>query len=307
VTPRSYPAPRLRPELVADPPAPFDTGRVRPVRQPYSGDAYRTPPDAHRSLFGRLLFGWRWAFYLEWAPVVFNSHLSAVRGRLDDAEWMEESMYVFRTIERHRGRFDVRGLENIAAAAGKGPFVFVANHMSTLETQVLHSFVLPWMPVTYVVKESLVKGWLFGPVMRSRKPIAVGRRNAREDLEHVLAEGVARLQGGMSIIIFPQSTRSPVFDPEHFNTLGVKLAARAGVPVFPAAVKTDFWGEKGLLRGFGPLRPESTIHIEFGRPMPVSGRGKEQHQAIVELITSRLARWAEEDRAGAARRGGPVA
>jgi 1-acyl-sn-glycerol-3-phosphate acyltransferase len=296
VTPQ-FPAPKLRPELIADPPAPFDTGRVRRVKEYLTGDSYATPADAHRSLFSRLLFGWSWAFYLEWAPVVIESHFTAVRGRLDDASWMEESMYVFRTIERHRGRFDIRGLDNIRSAASKGPFVFVANHMSTLETQVLHSFILPTMPVTYVVKESLVKGWLFGPIMRSRKPIAVGRRSAREDLESVLDQGVARLQGGMSIIIFPQATRSPVFDPRHFNTLGVKLAARAGVPLFPVAVKTDFWGEKGLLRGFGAVRPEHTAHIEFGRPVEVTGRGKEQHLAVVEFISSRLARWAHEERA----------
>jgi 1-acyl-sn-glycerol-3-phosphate acyltransferase len=142
-----------------------------------------------------------------------------------------------------------------------------------------------------VVKESLVTSPVFGPIMRSRDPIAVGRKNPREDLETVLQRGVERLQRGVSIIVFPQSTRSPVFNPEVFNTLGIKLASKARVPVIPIAVKTDFWVEEGLFRGFGPIRPERTIHIEFGGPMTVTGRGKDQHLEIVEFIKSRLTRW----------------
>ena len=82
-----------------------------------------------------------------------------------------------------------------------------------------------------------------------------------------------------------------MFQPELFNSLGVKLAAAAGVPAFPIAIKTDFWGEEGLFRGFGPVRPERTIHIEFGKPLEGSGRGEGQHQAILEFIQSRLRLW----------------
>jgi 1-acyl-sn-glycerol-3-phosphate acyltransferase len=200
-------------------------------------------------------------------------------------------MLALRIIERNRGRFEISGIENVRNAASRGPFVFISNHMSTLETQILPVLIVPFMPVTFVVKEGLVTGSMFGPIMRSRDPIVVGRKNPREDLETVLQGGVERLQRGVSIIVFPQSTRSPVFNPEVFNTLGIKLASKAGMPVIPIAVKTDFWGEEGLFRGFGPIRQERTIHIEFGGPMTVTGRGKDRHLEIVEFIKSRLSRW----------------
>lgn len=237
-------------------------------------DRYVTPAEQHISLFNRMTFGWRWALYFEYAAEVLRARGLAVRGKYDDAEWAESSYIVMKAIERNRGRFDVEGIDTLRNNAGGAPYVFISNHMSTLETQVLPTLIAPFMRVTFVVKKQLVTSSIFGPVMRSRDPIVVARKNAREDLEAVLGKGRKLLENGVSIIVFPQSTRSPEFSREGFNSLGIKLAANAGVKVFPIAVKTDFWGEKGLFRGFGPVRPERTIHIEFGDPAEVTGRAK---------------------------------
>lgn len=267
------------------------------MRQFIPGDSYRTAPDAPRALSNRLLFGWRWALYLEYFGIVLRSRAAAVQGIYDDEQWAQSSIDVLRVIERHRGRLEIAGLEHLRAAAATPPYVLIGNHMSTLETQVLPVLVVQHMPVTFVVKESLTTNPFFGPVMRSRNPIAVRRKNPREDLEAVLTQGRALLEGGTSLIIFPQSTRTPTFSREAFNSLGIKLALQAGVPVIPFAVKTDFWGEKGLFRGFGKIRPDRTIHIEFGAPMHVAGRGKAEHTAVMDFIESRLAAWAIADAA----------
>jgi 1-acyl-sn-glycerol-3-phosphate acyltransferase len=257
----------------------------------FSEDRYTTAANAPVSILNRILGGWRWAFYVQYLAVVLAARRLAVRGLYDDPAWVKSSLAVLRAVERNRGHFDIAGLDNLRSSVKDGPFVFISNHMSTLETQILPALIAPLMPVTFVVKESLVTNPAFGPIMRSRDPVVVGRRNPREDLEEVLREGGGRLRRGVSLVIFPQSTRSPVFRRESFNTLGVKLAAASGAAAFPIAVKTDFWGEEGLFRGFGPLRPERTIHLEFGKPLRVSGRGKEQHLAILEFIESRLKLW----------------
>ncbi|MBE3064084.1 MAG: 1-acyl-sn-glycerol-3-phosphate acyltransferase [Spirochaetes bacterium] len=259
-------------------------------------DRYATSPVAPVSFLNRILGGWRWVFYAQYVVGVLRARKMAVRGLYDDSAWAESSFGVLRTIERNRGRFEITGIDRVRSAAGQGPLIFISNHMSTLETQVLPALIAPFMPVTFVVKERLATSPVFGPIMRSRDPITVGRKNPREDLEAVLRGGVERLQRGVSIIVFPQSTRSPVFNPEAFNTLGIKLASEAGVPVMPIAVKTDFWGDEGLFRGFGPIRPERTIHIEFGSLLKVAGRGKDQHLEIVKFIESRLSRWGAHER-----------
>ena len=131
--------------------------------------------------------------------------------------------------------------------------------------------------------------------MRSRDPIVVGRVNPREDLSAVLDGGVERLRKGISIIVFPQSTRSSVFDARHFNSIGVKLARKAGVPIVPVALKTDAWGQGKKIKELGPVKAGMAVRYRFARPMRVRGQGKEEHAAICEYISSTLAAWQEQD------------
>lgn len=256
----------------------------------FQGDSYYTPVGHPRPLGYRLCFGSRWYMYTRFIYSVLKYRRYAVNGFYDDAKWAASSYAIFRAVEDSGGDFRITGIDHIRKDTGK-PVVFISNHMSTLETVVFPSLIVPIRPVTFVVKDVLVKSKIFGPVMRSRHPIVVGRTNPREDLQIVLRQGKEILEDGRSIIIFPQSTRQDEFDPKQFNSLGVKLAARAGARVIPVAIKTDFWGNGKWMKEFGPLHPEKPIHIAFGEPMTVSGNGREEHQKIVNYIQSHLDEW----------------
>ncbi|RMG01711.1 MAG: 1-acyl-sn-glycerol-3-phosphate acyltransferase, partial [Nitrospirae bacterium] len=207
----------------------------------------------------------------------------------DDTEWYRSSLDVLRLLERVGIRVSIEGLENLQGR--DTPCVFVGNHMSTFETFVLPVIILPFKPVTFVVKQSLVEYPVFKHIMISREPVVVTRKNPREDLTRVLKEGTERLSRGVSVIIFPQTTRSNDFDPSEFNTIGIKLARRASVPVIPVALKTDAWGCGRIIKDFGKIRPELDAHFAFGEPMMVSGRGTEEHKRVIEFISSHLAKW----------------
>jgi 1-acyl-sn-glycerol-3-phosphate acyltransferase len=197
---------------------------------------------------------------------------------------------VLRAVEACGGRVHVRGVDRIRDLPG--PAVYVANHMSMIETLLLPVLMLKYRLVTMVIKESLLRYPVFGTVMRACRPIAVGRRDPREDLRKVMEEGERILRTeGRSIIVFPQATRSPLFSPADFNSLGVKLARAAGVPVVPLALKTDFHGIGRRLRDFGPVDRSKPLHFEFGAPLAVSGTGREQHAACVTFISERLRAW----------------
>jgi 1-acyl-sn-glycerol-3-phosphate acyltransferase len=99
------------------------------------------------------------------------------------------------------------------------------------------------------------------------------------------------LSRGISIVIFPQSTRSLEFKPEEFNSLGVKLAKKAGVKVVPIALKTDFWGNGKLVKEAGPIDRHKPIFIKFGEPFVVTGSGKEENQKIIDYIHRSLEEW----------------
>jgi 1-acyl-sn-glycerol-3-phosphate acyltransferase len=251
-----------------------------------SQDAYRTP-DRAGSWIGRT--SPNTVFYAKAFMIVFHAARLARKGRYDNECWVDSSITTVRAIESVGGRFDLQNLD--VPRTLNSPCVFIGNHMSILETFVLPCLIQPYRPVTFVVKESLITYPLFGHVMRSRDPVVVGRTHPREDLRTVMEEGQKRLAANISVVIFPQTTRSVEFDPQMFNSLGVKLAKRCNVPVVPFALKTDAWGLGRRVKDFGPIRPEKTVHLHFSEPMMVRGNGKEEHNMIVEFIGKKMAAW----------------
>jgi 1-acyl-sn-glycerol-3-phosphate acyltransferase len=228
-------------------------------------------------------------FVFGYGRIVFRTRKEAKNGKYGDREWTDSSFEILRVLEKAGGRFNIVGMENILKVTG--PVIFLSNHISTLETMIFPCIIQPHRHVTFVVKESLIRHPLFGDVMRSRNPIVVGRTDPRKDFETVMNEGFDLLSKGISIIIFPQSTRSAVFVPSEFNSLGVKLARKAGVQVVPVAIKTDFWGNGKIIKEIGKLDHKKEIHIKFGEPFTIKGNGKEENQEVINFILDNLKTW----------------
>lgn len=230
------------------------------------------------------------AGYIDFAAAAIKLYIQAAAGRCTDDVWMKASEEIIQLFERVGCTFHIEGMDNIDIA--EGPCVFASNHMSTLETFVFPAIIRPHGPVTFVVKDSLTTVPLFSTIMNTRAPIAVGRTNPRADLTKVLSEGVNRIQNNISVIIFPQSTRSTVFVPHKFNSIAVKLAKRANVPLIPVALKTDAWSQGKLCKDFGKIYPQREIHIRFGKPILVQNQGREEHEEVCRFIESSLEGWA---------------
>jgi len=258
----------------------------------FDSNTYHTPEKERLSIIDKIRLDSRLYFTFKYATIVLRTRKEAKRKVYDTKAWTDSSFEIFRFIENAGGIFDITGMENITRSPRS--VLFISNHMSTLETMILPSIIGPHRELTFVVKESLVKHPLFGDVMRSRNPIVVGRTDPRKDLEAVMNGGVELLTKGISIVIFPQSTRNVEFKPEDFNSLGVKLARKAGVPVVPIALKTDFWGNGKMIKEIGPLDHNKIIHIKFGDPIAIGGNGKEENQRIIDFIKSSLKEWNAE-------------
>ncbi len=259
----------------------------------FPSDTYFTPSGIRRKFPNRLIKNSSLFFIIRFLHLVFKTRRLAVKGQLDRQAWAISSHSVMKLIENSGGRFHIEGLDNIRKA--EGPVVFVSNHMSTLETMVFPCIIASEMEVTFVVKDSLINFPVFGPVMRARNPIVVSRTNSREDFALVINQGKKLLEKGTSIIIFPQKTRRIEFIPNEFNSLGTKLAGRAGVQVIPIAIKTDFWGNGKFIKELGPIYPEKTIYMTFEKPMHIQGTGKEEHQKVVDFISSKLDEWRDKE------------
>lgn len=228
-------------------------------------------------------------FYSKLLTIVIDASIKAKRHVYDDEEWIRSSLKVIRLLESVGVQIKIEGISNIENL--KEPCVFVANHMSTLETFALPAIIHPIKKITFVVKDDLIKYPVFKHIMISRDPIVVSRKNPREDLKAVIDGGTERLRSNISIVIFPQTTRADYFDPEQFNTIGIKLALRANCPIIPIALKTDAWGIGKIIKDFGKIDPSKKVYFAFGRPMWIKGRGVEEHNKIIDFISNKLKDW----------------
>lgn len=252
----------------------------------YSDGLYRTATRSV-SLLGRIFPSL--TFYPKFLGIVWWASVLSKKGKYGYPAWCHSSIGILRALESVGVQVEISGIRNLENL--EGPCVVIGNHMSMLETVVLPVIIQPVKDVTFIVKQSLLEYPVFKHVMASRDPIAVSRKNPREDFKAVMEGGKERLQKGISIIVFPQTTRTVNFEPENFNSIGVKLAQRAKVPIVPLALKSDAWQNGKLIKDFGRIDVSRKVQFVFGEPIAIQGRGGNEHDQVVEFISGKLAEW----------------
>lgn len=223
-------------------------------------------------------------YYLRFITVIYKASRVAKTAEYDGVRWSQDSLKVLRALESVGVKMEVEGVEHFANQ--EESFIFIGNHMSTLETMVLPIIIQPLCKVTFIVKQALLDYPIFKHIMRSRKPIALTRNNPRKDFKIVMSEGAKKLESGISLIIFPQTTRTNKFDPESFSTIGVKLAKRTGKRVVPLALITDAWENGKIIKDFGAIKPERKVIFKFGKPVSIDG--DDAQQQIIDFIANNV-------------------
>jgi len=126
-------------------------------------------------------------------------------------------------------KVSVKGLEHIAP---QQTYVIVANHQSLADIVVLYQLRAQFK---WVAKESLFSipflGWCLGLC----KHISL-KRNDRSSIRDVYREAIHYLRSGMSVLFFPEGTRSETQEMNPFQNGAFKLAISEKVPVLPIAV-----------------------------------------------------------------------
>ncbi len=230
------------------------------------------------------------SYYAKLLMFIFDKSRIAQKGGFDDNIFAESSVGVINIIESIGGSFHISGLEGVRKK--NGPFVYIANHMSMIDTFILPGITLAFSKIAFVLKEDLLEYPVFGTILKSINHITVSRQNPKKDLKKVMTEGSYLLsEKGCSIIIFPQTTRSMDFDISSFNSLGTKLAKRANVPVIPVALKTDFLSNGRIIKEIGTVNTNKKLYVKFGEPVVVEGNGHKAHQQVIDFISQNLQKW----------------
>lgn len=181
--------------------------------------------------------------------------------------------------------FHVRGSENLPAE----PAIVVCNHASYMDGLVLTA-ALP-ARYTFVVQDGAANWPYVGWVIKRMGVTFVNRSSARAGAAQTRAL-IKRLQDGESLTIFAEGTFKDEASLLPFKTGAFLMAARAGVPVVPAAVR----GTRRLLGG-GSLMPRwSRVEVEIAAPLHAAGADKQNAIALRDTVRAEvLKRCGEPD------------
>jgi 1-acyl-sn-glycerol-3-phosphate acyltransferase len=138
--------------------------------------SYQSPPK-RRFLVERFHTWATLIYYIKLFNVILAESLTARKMPYEGKTWAKGSIRVLKIVESAGGKFDISGLN--ALSSRKGPVVYVANHMSLLDTLVLPCILLAFGKVTFVLKEGLLKYPVLGTIIKAIHPIAVTRENPR--------------------------------------------------------------------------------------------------------------------------------
>ena len=138
-------------------------------------------------------------------------------------------------------RVDIHGLDRLIPGT---TYVFVANHESTYDIPVVF-WALPYQ-VRIIAKQGLGAIPFLGWHLKRAGHLLVDRRHP--NAAGILNQWRQLLAAGLSLIIFPEGTRSADGTVGRFKSGSFLLAIEAGLPIVPVSISgTRFIMRKGVL------------------------------------------------------------
>jgi 1-acyl-sn-glycerol-3-phosphate acyltransferase len=180
----------------------------------------------------------------------------------------------------NRVRVKVEGLENIH---GKGPFIFMSNHQGSYDIFVLLGH-LPFQ-FKWLVKKELFSIPFFGWAMAAAGYISIDRKGTRETVE-AMNQAARRIREGMSVVIFPEGSRSPDGSIQPFKKGGFTLAIKSRVPIIPMAIS----GSREIMPKDRLTASSGEIRIRIGSPIETEPYSLKDRNALMERVGETISR-----------------
>jgi 1-acyl-sn-glycerol-3-phosphate acyltransferase len=177
-----------------------------------------------------------------------------------------------------RLKVTVAGLERMNLGR---PYVFMPNHTSFLDIPLVlasipHNF-------RFLVKEEFFSIPLLGLTVRSSGQIPLDRKNPRKGLRSI-RQAANLLNKGMSIVVFPEGTRSRDGKVGEFKSTLFVLPIRTETPVVPILIEGTY---EALPRG-SVLLKRRPIKITFLDPVPPDLLSEKDRALYADKVRQRL-------------------
>ena len=152
----------------------------------------------------------------------------------------------------------VQGRERLDPARA---YLFMANHQSNVDIPILMA-AFERLQVRWVSKQEVRKVPVLGVCLARTHQVLVDRESPTQAIA-VIRQVRALLAAGISVIFFPEGTRTRDGHLQSFKPGGFVVALEAGVPVVPITINGSraIWPPGGL-----DLRP-GTVEVDFCEPI----------------------------------------
>lgn len=155
-------------------------------------------------------------------------------------------------------KVETSGLEHIR---NEGPYIFVSNHISQFDIVALQ-YTIP-LKCGFIFKKELARIPLFGWQLLTGPHIVIDRSNAENALKSIHKARIKMKTKAVSLILFPEGTRSKDGELQQFKRGAFHLAGQVNYPIIPVTISgSDKLLPKGSLK-FN----KGTIKVIFSEPI----------------------------------------
>lgn len=216
-------------------------------------------------LFSRLPFYWRLRGL-------------AKKGKLQERQDIidkQVSLWAKRMLSHMKMQVLVEGKENLPPPGQV--VVYASNHQSFWDIPLILAHISP--PPPLLARVEIGKIPLLGLWMRQLGCVFVQREDARSGM-NALKEAQALVEGGRSLVIFPEGTRSKANVVNTFQAGAVRVAAKAKVPIVPVAIDGSF---RGFEEGGNRIRP-TCMRLCFLPRVETENLDREQQKNLANQV-----------------------
>ena len=173
-------------------------------------------------------------------------------------------------------KVQVEGLTNIDPSKS---YIYMSNHRSNFDIPVL----LGCLPIQFrwLAKAELFKIPIFGRAMSGAGYVKIDRSN-RVSAFKSINQVAAKMKNSVSVMIFPEGTRSEDGDVKPFKKGGFVMAVDTGAPIVPVILR----GTRSIMaKGSWRINPgDVTLSIE--KPIDTTGYTRDTKEDLIKIVRS---------------------